>query len=52
MCKKPKEQIPDISEVDFDTRLRILLGEPPNREGADGDTAPSPVESTESDPDN
>lgn len=41
MCRKTEEKIPDISEVDFDTRLNILLSEPPEEE-ADGDTASSP----------
>ena len=41
--------IPDISEVDFDTRLKVLLGVPPINEGADDDATPSPI--TESDPD-
>ena len=27
-----KPDIPDISEVDFDTRLKVLLGVPPTKE--------------------
>lgn len=47
MANEPN--IPDISEVDFDTRLKVLLGVPPAKEEAEDDTAPAP--STESDPD-
>ena len=44
-----KPNIPDISEVDFDTRLQVLLGVPPVKKETEDDTPPSPV--TESDPD-
>jgi hypothetical protein len=40
--------IPDISEVDFDTRLKVLLGVPPAKEGEE---LPVASPSTESDPD-
>ena len=32
--------IPDISEVDFDTRLKVLLGVSPEREEVEDDTPP------------
>lgn len=33
MCEEKENQIPDISEVDFDTRLKVLLGVPPTKKG-------------------
>lgn len=39
-----KQDIPDISEVDFDTRLKILLSPPPSEEEEE-------ISPTESDPD-
>ena len=45
-----KPDIPDISEVDFDTRLKVLLGVPPEREKVENDDA-TRLSSTESDPD-
>lgn len=45
MCEEKENQIPDISEVDFDTRLKVLLGVPPTKEGEETSTP------TESDPD-
>lgn len=47
MDNKPK--IPDMSEVDFDTRLKVLLGVPPAKEEEEDNTAPSTP--TESNPD-
>lgn len=43
-----ESDIPDISEVDLDTRLQVLLGVPPSKEEAEDDPTPLP---TESDPD-
>ena len=37
--------IPDISEVDFDTRLKVLLGVSLEREEVEDDTTPPPIES-------
>ena len=39
--------VPDISEVDFDTRLKVLLGVPPEREReeVEDDTISPPTES-------
>ncbi len=43
-----EKDIPDISEVDFDTRLKVLLGVPPAKEEEE---QPVTSPSTESDPD-
>jgi hypothetical protein len=40
-----EQDIPDISEVDFDTRLKVLLGVPPTKEEEETTT------SNEADPD-
>ena len=32
MANDPETEIPDISQVDFDDRLRILMGVPPEGE--------------------
>ena len=40
MDNEPK--IPDMSEVDFDTRLKVLLGVPPTKEEEE---PPTPTES-------
>lgn len=45
-----KPEVPDMSQVDFDTRLKVLLGVLPETEkGTDDATDPPPI--TESDPD-
>ena len=36
--------IPDISEVDFDIRLKVLLGLPPVREEEEDGATSSPIE--------
>lgn len=36
MSNEPNKEIPDMSEVDFDTRLKVLMGVPPEGEEITG----------------
>ena len=50
MDKMPDKEIPDMSQMDFDDRLRVLLGVPPSGEEQEEKPEKAPSLSTQSDP--